>query len=98
MRRLTLHHRISAPLRVSATATTARFHGRARRGVVAVEAALVMTVVVLLMMGVWQVGQMLQVSMILYDAASEGARYAAGGCSSNTPVTVALGRRRCRTT
>jgi len=90
MRRSMFHHRVSAPIRVSATATTARFHKRARRGVVAVEAALVMTVVVLLMLGVWQVGQMLHVSRILYDAASEGARYAAGGCSSSTPVTVAL--------
>jgi Flp pilus assembly protein TadG len=58
--------------------------------VVAVEAAVIMTVVVLLMMGVWEVGRMVQMSRTLQDAAREGARMAAGGVSNGTPVTCAM--------
>jgi Flp pilus assembly protein TadG len=85
-----LHHRVSAPRQVSASATAAGFHERARRGVVAVEAALVLTFVVPIMLGVWQVGRMVEMSRILQDAASEGARIAAGGYSNGTTVTVAV--------
>ena len=49
-----------------------------------------LSVLILLMLGVWQAGQMLQASTILYDAAAEGARYAAGGSSCGTPVTAAM--------
>jgi Flp pilus assembly protein TadG len=85
-----LHHRVSAPRQVSASATAAGFHERARRGVVAVEAALVLTFVVPIMLGVWEVGRMVEMSRILQDAASEGARIAAGGYSNGTTVTVAV--------
>lgn len=78
----------------SAACNRARAGGRAggarRRGVVAVEAALVLSLLVLLMLGVWQAGQMLHMSTLLYDAAAEGARYAAGGSACGTPVTVAM--------
>ena len=65
----------------------------ARDGVVAVEAAVIMSVVMILMLGVWEVGRMIQVSCVLQDAAHEAARLAAGGVNNNsnnlTPVTVA---------
>jgi Flp pilus assembly protein TadG len=60
-----------------------------RRGAVAVEAAVCLPVVVLLMMGMWQVGRIAQMSRIVGDAAREGARVAAGGVNNGTPVTVA---------
>lgn len=62
---------------------------RPRRGVVAVEAAVVLTLLVVLMMGVWEVGRLLQVSTTLNAAAREGARIAAGGTSGGAPATVA---------
>jgi Flp pilus assembly protein TadG len=77
-------------IRVSPSLTAAGSPRPTRRGVVAVEAALVMSVIVVIMLGVWEVGRMLQVQRLLYDAASEGARYAAGGSSLSTPVTVAM--------
>ena len=63
---------------------------RSRRGVAAVEAAMILPVVMLLMMGVWEVGRFVDMSMTLQDAARRGARIAAGGVSGGTPVTVAM--------
>jgi len=42
------------------------------------------------MLGVWEAGRLMQVSMTLNDAAREGARLAAGGANSGTSVTVAM--------
>jgi Flp pilus assembly protein TadG len=67
-----------------------RVRASARRGLAAVEAAFVLPLLVMLMMGVWEVGRMVEVSQILNNAVREGARYAAGGTSNNIPVTVAL--------
>jgi Flp pilus assembly protein TadG len=44
----------------------------------------------MLMLGVWEVGRIVEVSRVLQDAASEGARIAAGGSSNGTSVTVAV--------
>ncbi|MCE9544507.1 MAG: pilus assembly protein [Planctomycetia bacterium] len=71
-------------------ATPAQAAPRARRGAVAVEAAIVMTVLVVLVMGMWEAGRLLQMSRILEDAAREGARMAAGGTNNNTAVTVSM--------
>ena len=60
-----------------------------RRGTAAVEAALVMPVMVILMLGVWEVGRAVQMTQLLNDAAREGARMAAGGVNNGTSVTVA---------
>ena len=83
------HRRISPQVRTSMSKSMSS-QERVRRGVVAVEAALVLTLVVPLMLGVWQVGRMVQVSRVLQDAASEGARIAAGGNCKSSPVTVAV--------
>jgi hypothetical protein len=70
--------------------------GRRRRGVAAVEAAIVLPVAVILMLGVWEAGRLIQASMTLSAAAREGARLAAGGTSNFTPTTVAMVRQAVR--
>jgi Flp pilus assembly protein TadG len=63
-------------------------HNReSRRGAVAVEAAVVMPVLLILLLGIWEVGRMIQVQQILVNSAREGARLAAGGYVNSTPVT-----------
>jgi len=62
-----------------------------RGGAVAVEAALVLPLVLILLMGTWEVGRFVLVGQILNTAAREGARLAAGGyTTNNTPVTAAM--------
>ena len=65
-----------------------------RRGTAAVEAAFCLPLLVVLMLGMWEVGRMVQVSQVLANAAREGARYAALGNVNvnglNTPITVAM--------
>jgi Flp pilus assembly protein TadG len=60
-----------------------------RRGSAVVEAAFIMPIMLTLMLGVWEVGRMIQVSQILDNAAREGARFAAGGYVNGTAVTAA---------
>lgn len=59
-----------------------------RRGAVAVEAALVMPLMIIMMFGIWEVGRLIQVQQVITNAAREGARVAAGGYVDGTPVTV----------
>ena len=61
-----------------------------RRGSAAVEAALILPIMVSLMLGVWEVGRAVQMTQLLNDAARQGARMAAGGTCNGTPVTVAM--------
>jgi Flp pilus assembly protein TadG len=61
-----------------------------RRAMVAVEAAFVLPVLLVLMLGVWEVGRLIQVDQIIVNSAREGARLAAGGYVNGTPVTVAM--------
>lgn len=62
---------------------------RGRRGAVAVEAAICMPIIIMMMLAMWQVGSLAQMSRILRDACREGARVAAGGVNNGSPVTVA---------
>jgi Flp pilus assembly protein TadG len=62
---------------------------RRRLGAAAVEAAVCMPLIVGLMMGMWEVGRIAQMSRTLNDAAREGARVAAGGTNNGTIVTGA---------
>ena len=57
-------------------------------GVVAVEAAVALPLLLILMLGVWEVGRLIQVDQVLCNAAREGARLAGGGYVNGTPVTV----------
>jgi len=61
-----------------------------RRGVVAVEAAIVLPFLILTMFGVWEVGRLIQVRQVVCNAAREGARLAAGAYVNGTPVTNAM--------
>lgn len=58
-----------------------------RRGAVAVEAAFALPLLLILMLGVWEVGRLIQVNQILVNAAREGARLAGGGYVNGAAVT-----------
>ena len=60
---------------------------KCRRGAAVVESAFVLPILLILMLGIWEVGRMVQVSQILDNAAREGARVAAGGYVNGTQVT-----------
>ncbi len=62
----------------------------ARRGALAVEAAVVLPVLLIMMLGLWEVGRIIQLQQILTNSAREGARLAAGGYVNSTPVTNAM--------
>lgn len=48
-----------------------------------------MPLLLIMMLGVWEVGRMIQICQILDNAAREGARLAAGGYVNGTAVTAA---------
>jgi Flp pilus assembly protein TadG len=57
----------------------------ARRGIAAVELAIIfMFLVIPLMIGVWEIGRLVQVQQIVANSAREGARLAAQGYTINT--------------
>jgi len=58
-----------------------------RRGIAAVEAAVVMPVLIISMFGMWEVGRLIQVNQIVVNSAREGARLAAGAYVNGAPVT-----------
>ena len=62
-----------------------RANRRFRRGVAAVEAALLLPLALLLMLGTWEVGRMVEVSQILNNAAREGGRSASTGSVHEQP-------------
>jgi len=61
-----------------------------RQGAVVVEAAFVLPIALVMMLGMWEVGRMVQVDQVLVNSAREGARLAAGGYVNGTAVTVAM--------
>jgi Flp pilus assembly protein TadG len=66
-----------------------RLRRRALPGIVAVEAAIILPVVLTLLLGVWEVGRLVQITAIVNSAARQGGRIAASGVSNGTNVTVA---------
>jgi Flp pilus assembly protein TadG len=60
-----------------------------RRGVALVEVAVVLPVLLTLVLGVWEVGRMLEVRHCLTMAAREAARQAATGPSGQTEIVQA---------
>jgi Flp pilus assembly protein TadG len=61
-----------------------------RRGVAAVEAAVTLPLLMTLLLGVWEVGRMLEINATMTNAVREGVRFAAGGVWNGQPVTVAM--------
>jgi Flp pilus assembly protein TadG len=57
--------------------TTSRTSRRRRRGVAAVEFAFVLPLLLLLLIGIWELGRIIHVQMTLNNAARDGARIAA---------------------
>jgi Flp pilus assembly protein TadG len=56
-----------------------RHRDATRRGLAAVETAFVMPVLVLLMLGTWEVGRMFEAAQVVTNACRDGARQAAAG-------------------
>jgi Flp pilus assembly protein TadG len=54
--------------------------------VAAVEAALLLPLALMLMLGIWEIGRMVQVGQILSTAAREGGRAASNGQNTNSQV------------
>lgn len=54
-----------------------------RKGAAAVEMALVMPLVTILLLGIWEVGRLLEVNNILHNAVREGGRRASSGYFSS---------------
>ncbi len=63
-----------------------RFGAARRLGVAAVEAALILPVALVLLLGTWEVGRMVEVSQVLNNAAREGGRSASTGQYTNSQV------------
>lgn len=64
-----MDHAFPLPLRRNRRRTNVR-----RRGVAAVEAAVLLPLALMLMLGTWEVGRMVEVGQILNNAAREGGR------------------------
>ncbi len=47
-------------------------------------------IALMFLFGTWEVGRLVQLDQILYNAAREGARLAAGGSNAGTQVTAAM--------
>jgi Flp pilus assembly protein TadG len=61
-----------------------RNHRSDRSGAVAVEFAFVLPLLVVLLLGLWEVGRIIQVQQILSNSARDGARVAAQGLTINS--------------
>jgi len=61
-----------------------------RLGAAAVEAAIMLPLLLTFLVGLWEVGRMVWVATIMTNAAREGARVAAGGVYAGNPVTVTM--------
>lgn len=62
------------------------FRARRRRGVAVVEFAFLIPVILILLLGTWEIGRLIEVNQLLYNAAREGARQAATGLVTNSAV------------
>jgi Flp pilus assembly protein TadG len=58
--------------------------------VATVEFAVVLPLVIILLLGVWEVGRMIEVEAILYNAASVGGRTASTGLNTAAQVQTAV--------
>jgi Flp pilus assembly protein TadG len=61
-----------------------------RRAVAAVEFAVILPVILTLLLGIWEVGRMIEIQQILHNAAREGGRQAATGQLTNAQVQTAV--------
>jgi len=62
---------------------------RRSRGAVAVEAAALMPLLLVLLLGLWEIGRLVEVKQLVLTAAREAARQAAGGSKTQQEVREA---------
>jgi Flp pilus assembly protein TadG len=67
-----------------------RSRSTARRGIAVVEFAIILPLLLLLLVGVWEIGRMLEAHQILSNAAREGGRQASTGFRSSSEVEKAV--------
>jgi Flp pilus assembly protein TadG len=67
-----------------------RFRTERRRGVAVVEFAFVAPLLFILLLGLWEVGRLIQLQQTLSNAAREGARIAAQGLTINSTGSPTL--------
>ncbi len=67
-----------------------RRYRRNRRGTATVEFAVVLPLIATVLLGAWEVGRMIEVQGVLYNAASVGGRTASIGLNSATQVQTAV--------
>ncbi len=61
-----------------------------RRGAAAAELGATLPLLLLLLLGIWEVGRFAQVSQVVSNAAREGARLAASGVANDDQVKLAV--------
>jgi len=61
-----------------------------RRAAAAVELAAVLPILLILLLGIWEVGRVLHVRQVIENAAREGARHAASGQMTDAQVKTAV--------
>jgi Flp pilus assembly protein TadG len=83
---MSLGSKIAETMAPSRAARLKRRRSRARRGIAAVEAALVFPLMVTLLLGTWEVSRLVEVYQIVNNAVREGGRQAAAGQVSNSAV------------
>ncbi len=66
-----------------------RCHSRSRRGAAAVELAVVLPLLLLLLMGVWEVGRLVEVQQLITNSAREAGRQASTGAKTTDQVIQA---------
>lgn len=72
--------------RIVARLGVARRGVAARGGVAAVELAVVLPLLVLLLLGIWEVGRMVEVQQLLANAVREGGRQASTGVKTSIQI------------
>jgi Flp pilus assembly protein TadG len=63
---------------------------RDRSGVAAVELALALPLLLTMLLGIWEVGRLVQISQIVNNAAREGARKASTGVNTYSDVSTTV--------
>ena len=63
---------------------------RPRRAVAAVEFAVILPVILTLLLGIWEVGRMIEIQQMLSNAAREGGRQASTGQLTNAQVQAVV--------
>jgi Flp pilus assembly protein TadG len=69
---------------------TTRCRFQHRRGVATVELAVVLPFLLILLLGLWEVGRLVQISQIVNNAAREGARKASTGINTYSDVSTTV--------